>query len=520
MKKTFTEKSIFLVAFIEGAAVMAIEISGVKLITPYFGSTLYVWASVLSVTLGGLALGYFLGGFISSRFSGKTTVPIILLTGALLTLLMPFLVSLLIPYTMELGLRVGSLTTTLFFLMPPLICMGMISPILIQFGTRELNKAGKMAGSIYSISTVGGIIMTLLIGFYLLPEWGIRKSLWLTSALLVAATIIFAVVFRSRKTVVSILILLIPLIATELLPFFHSKPHSAVEVIHESESIMGTVKVIDLTDINDEQFRALRINGVNQTMMLKNNPPYSAWIYAHRLATLSSIKPEGSKVLLIGLAGGNLAMELKVLGFRVDVIDIDPRMPEIAEEFFGFVPDGMNIYIDDGRHFLNTTPEVYDIVILDVLTGEVQPQHLFTTEAIQHLKKVTAPDALIFINFQGYLEGAKGIAARSVCRTLQNSNYKIQYHRKSDDENYKGDILIIASLTEQDFNNINYLRLNICCQLFGFQHNDLISKKKVDFSDGHLLTDDKPLFDWINRHYMEERRTRRMEGMQKEFSFF
>ncbi len=61
-------KYLYLVAFIEGASVMAIELAGAKMIAPFFGTSLYVWASVLAVTLGGLAAGYFAGGWATYRY--------------------------------------------------------------------------------------------------------------------------------------------------------------------------------------------------------------------------------------------------------------------------------------------------------------------------------------------------------------------------------------------------------------------------------------------------------------------
>ena len=61
------KNSIYIISFCEGAAVMATELCGSKLISPYFGSSLYVWASVIAITLGSLAAGYFYGGIQSLR---------------------------------------------------------------------------------------------------------------------------------------------------------------------------------------------------------------------------------------------------------------------------------------------------------------------------------------------------------------------------------------------------------------------------------------------------------------------
>ena len=70
----------YFLSFLEGVSVMAAELLGAKMLAPYFGSSLYVWASVLGITLGGLAMGYFAGGFFSGSKSAfisfsKFTVP-------------------------------------------------------------------------------------------------------------------------------------------------------------------------------------------------------------------------------------------------------------------------------------------------------------------------------------------------------------------------------------------------------------------------------------------------------------
>ena len=59
------QKKLLILSFVEGAVVMVAELCGAKLLAPIFGSSLYVWASVMGITLGALASGYFYGGWLS-----------------------------------------------------------------------------------------------------------------------------------------------------------------------------------------------------------------------------------------------------------------------------------------------------------------------------------------------------------------------------------------------------------------------------------------------------------------------
>src|ERR1051326_9548197 len=83
--------SLYFLSFLEGASVMAAELLGAKMLAPFFGSSLYVWSSVLGITLGGLALGYFTGGIISQKANAKSNLFVILLLSAIFLIVMPML---------------------------------------------------------------------------------------------------------------------------------------------------------------------------------------------------------------------------------------------------------------------------------------------------------------------------------------------------------------------------------------------------------------------------------------------
>src|ERR1700757_3558763 len=144
----FHRNLLLLVAFIEGGAVMAIELAGAKMVAPFYGTSLYVWASVLAVTLGGLTTGYFLGGWASYRYPAMKILIGVLLAGTVLIYIMPLLALKIMPATNGLGLRMGSLVSCTLFMFLPLICMGMVSPAIIHLSNQELKGTGRTAGTI------------------------------------------------------------------------------------------------------------------------------------------------------------------------------------------------------------------------------------------------------------------------------------------------------------------------------------------------------------------------------------
>jgi hypothetical protein len=182
---------LLIVSFVEGGAVMAVEIVGAKLVGPFYGSSLYVWAAVLALTLGGLTTGYFLGGLVSRRFPGKRILYVIMLASALLVLLMPWGARLVMTATLGLDLRLGITLSCLAFLFPPLVCFGMVSPLIICLVTTHDAKVGHAAGTVYAISTVGGILATYTVAFYAIPDVGMRESLLVTAGLLLLFPLLY-----------------------------------------------------------------------------------------------------------------------------------------------------------------------------------------------------------------------------------------------------------------------------------------------------------------------------------------
>jgi MFS family permease len=508
---------LYSIVMIEGASVMAIELLGVKMIAPFYGTTLYVWAGVLTVTLAGLALGYFLGGRLAEKWSGYISAPIVMCIGGILVFTMPLSAEWIMTATDSLGIRLGSLIASAFFIMPPLICMGMISPIIIQALTKTLAHTGKVAGTVYALSTVSGIGMTLITGLYLLPELGIKSSVLLVSSLLCGIGLVSFVVWKKYILVVGTLALLLPLF---LVAKKDKKSSSQlVWVKSRSEGILGQITVFDYLDTDSMVMRYMLINGIPQTYLMASQTPYSSWPYIHRLATMASAKPAGSRALLLGMAGGTLAMELKTLGFKTDIVEIDPRMPELAEQYFGFTPEAFQIYIDDGRHYLNTSSEQYDLVIIDVINGEVQPFHMFTQQALQRLKERCTEDALVIINFQGYLEGPNSMPVRSMMKTLDHIgfNLKLAHHLGSRDESGHGhgDIHIIAYLGDQKFDHMDFDKLNPCCKILAYDFSELFLDVPITFEDGYILDDNMPVFDKINLGIAEIWRKRKLRDYQQ-----
>ncbi len=190
---------VYPVLLIEGASLMGVELVGAKLVAPSYGSSIYVWAAVLSVTLAALTLGYFTGGKLSMRNPTEKMLFIILTMAAIAVIIMPFTGKIIMYSTLDFDLRLGVIISCIIFLAPPLYLFGMVGPMVVRLASKSSDEVGKTAGRIYFFSTVGGILGTFIYGFYLVPQLGIKTTIYLTFTALSILPIAFLYQYLVRK---------------------------------------------------------------------------------------------------------------------------------------------------------------------------------------------------------------------------------------------------------------------------------------------------------------------------------
>jgi hypothetical protein len=140
---------LFFVLLIEGGALMAVELMGAKLVAPFYGGSLYVWTAVLTITVLGLTLGYYAGGRLSKRGASETRLFIVLGISALLVLALPLTASISMALTSGIGLITGICVTCVLLLLPPMLCFGIVGPMVVRLMSSQLETVGKTAGTVF-----------------------------------------------------------------------------------------------------------------------------------------------------------------------------------------------------------------------------------------------------------------------------------------------------------------------------------------------------------------------------------
>ena len=163
-------------AGLAGANLMGLELVAFRLYAPYFGYSIYVWGSLISVIMGALAAGYALGGVLADRWrTGHPMYGAILLSAAY-QLLMLWMARTALLALSTAGDLAGPGLATLVIFVPPMTRLAMVGPCVIRLLARA-GRVGAAAGAVYAVSTAGGIAGVLLTSFVLVPQWGTWATL-------------------------------------------------------------------------------------------------------------------------------------------------------------------------------------------------------------------------------------------------------------------------------------------------------------------------------------------------------
>jgi len=430
---TLGRAELYLVVFIAGAAVLAVEIVGTRIIGPVFGVDLFVWAALLAVTLGSLAVGYYAGGVLADRRPVPRLVGGVVVAAGLALCVSRWITSVVLGAAMGLGPRGGPLLSAVLLFAPCLTALGMVGPIAVRLALSDALVAGRRVGSMYAVSTAGSVLGTLLIAFVFLPAFDTGQTVvGIAFMLIVTGGVSLARHWRAAA--------LVALIAPALALGSSPPPlPSGVEVLDRAQSLYGAVQVIDDTNRGVRFLRADHsVIGAQFTA-----DGSAAFSFLHLLEAVRFARPDAKEVLQIGLGIGSLPRALEHAGMRVDVVEIDPAVVRLARSHFGFSSRG-RLHVEDARTFLHTTDERYDVVLHDAFTGGTTPEHLLSVEVVERVHAILRPRGVLVLNFVGFHDGPHAEASRVVARTLRAVFRNVQAFRDSDPADARHELANVA----------------------------------------------------------------------------
>lgn len=403
--KNSEDKKLLLAVFFAGFAVLELEILTPRILSPVFGGTIFVWSSIIAATLAYLSLGYFSGGKLADR--GKININrvgfVLLITGVYVALL-PFISRSLLPLTNDFGVMFGPLISAFALLAIPMFLLGLVSPSAIKLITKSLERVGSRAGEIFAFGTLGSIAGALITGFVLIPSIGVAAASTVTGLVLI---VISFFLIKSRTKYLAIL-----LIASLFLVPQQQPP----EILESFDSFYGQIRVIDHNFGEYGTVRRVYLDTLPQSAVNVNTRENEmGYIEFFEIPLLYN--SGYTRALMIGLGGGATAKEMvNKHNLEMDVVEIEPRMLDLAEEYFYWEGEA-TVYFDDARHFLSSAG-TYDVIFIDI--GYVFPTwHLYTLEAFQQYSDHLNGDGALVINLFSGKEGKHGRVTQTLFKTLE-----------------------------------------------------------------------------------------------------
>jgi len=397
-------------AFVIGLVIMSMEMVGGRLLTPFFGSSIFTWASIISMVLLSLSLGYFIGGNLAEKKNSYTYLGKLIFLASMIILTIPLYFSPLYKWIYELvpNIQIGGFLGALSTLFVPLLLLGIFSPYAVKLALQDSDKSGEVSGKLYAISTLGSIIGTLGTTFLLIPTLGSDTIIYLLSGVTFISSSLLILAEKGKREIVTVffslyvILLCVIIFKSPLLSTMGLLPKVDKSIVEDIQSDYNNIIVRKKGNYTTMSFRRLDSKHIeskaHNTDKLELPLSYSQLMPAGLL-----YQTEPKSLLVIGLGGGTVSTylghyfdNLKIIGVELDdkVIDVSKKHFNLQES------ENFKVVNEDGRIFLSKAAGSYDLIMLDAYKGGYIPFHLCTKEYFALVKNHLNENGAVVLNLQ------------------------------------------------------------------------------------------------------------------------
>lgn len=483
------QNPIFLYAlFITGFLALALEVFYTKTLILFIGSSTYAFSLILITFLLGIALGSWTLSFFADHIKrGYAYFGIFLgLIGFWLFLTLQFFEKLpfwflraLASYdSFEFGAILLSQSLIIFLtIFPATFLMGIVFPLGIKLAGPNISNLGNGLGKLYFANTFGGVLGSLVAGFWLLPTIGYTRAL----ALILAIYFILGAIFLFKEKELGWLIkssTFLFFVFFTLLAVFASpwaKKNLTIGPYMYAPLYIGYgIDVVRETIESDEIL--FYKEGLSNVAVMKRGPTTLLKVNGKvdasngtddleteiLLAVLPMIfHPDPENVLVIGLGSGITLGSFVQFdsASAIDMVEIDPAIIEAAGYFNKSNHDALNdsrvnLILADGRNHLLLTDKKYDVISAQPSNIWVSGHaNLFTKEFYDLARSRLKENGLMLQWIHAYSLTPEDV--RVIYKTFQEVFPQVYLFNSSN----SGDLMMIGSLQKDvsimDFNSLS-----------------------------------------------------------------
>jgi predicted membrane-bound spermidine synthase len=423
---------LLLTVFLAGIGTLGVEMLMSRKLAPFFGTSQPIWAVVIGMTLVYLAIGYRLGGSLADRRPDERLLYAMIAWAGFLTGFIPLLSRPILRVAQQAlssvaaGSFLGALVGVVLLFAAPVILMATVSPFAVRLQMRRASEgveaAGRIAGSLSSLSTLGSIIGTFLPVLVLVPALGTDVTMYIFAFFLMLLGLIGARDWRFALMLVVVAGLAAYTVTSSSgIKAADCRRCTVVAEVESGENYIqvatqqtpyedGTVDPRVNLILNEGQ----AIHSIYRTRFRDTGDPMDLltgggpWDYfAVTPYFFPDRDPQQVKSLaMLGSAAGTVPKQFLALygdTIRIDAVEIDQGIIDVGRKYFD-MQDGdprfpnFIVHHDDARFWLATADEQYDVIAMDAYHQPYIPFHLTTVEFFQEVKARLSDDGVAVVN--------------------------------------------------------------------------------------------------------------------------
>lgn len=402
----FKNHSLLFVVFITGAAVLIVEVTAIRILSPYFGNTIFTASSVISVILAALSFGYYFGGRLADkRPSPKWFYGIIFLSGLSIFFLQLLIFLFLPTLGYKFSVVSGPLISAVILFFIPGFLLGILSPFAIKLQKLSQPEAGmgRVIGDVFFWSTFGSIFGSLSAGFILIPHFGVNQIITVTGAALTGLSFFALILLKVNKKILTRLFIISAVLLSFVI-WLLLFPSSG-KVVYNRDGVYERILIYDDLEKDRPARHLIQDRSSSGGMFLdsdKHLHDFTKYYVLYRL-----LNPSPKEILAIG--GGSYTIPKSFLKdvtqANVYAVEIEPSLFDLGKTYFK-VPDDKRLknYIADGRRYLYDSDKKYDVIFSDVYYSFYSvPVHFTTKEFFQIAENKLNREGVFMANLIGSL---------------------------------------------------------------------------------------------------------------------